>query len=146
MCLVLLIGLSLTRLCHKEYTKENMKKFFIIFLTIILMLCSFSSIVAYEQIDCVGNIKEQLDNIEMNINKNNIDEAKLCLMKLRQYVYFFATELTKQNAYTSRVLDIINFSALAIKDCNTEYIIKARMVLDEIVLGKQNFVSENNHS
>ena len=123
-----------------------MKKGFIIFLAFILMLCSFNIVFAYNNTDSVSNIREQLDKISMNIDKNNLDEAKLCLVKLREYVYNLASEMTKQNIYTSRVFEIINFSALAIKNKDAEYIVKARMVLDEILSNKPIFVSENNHS
>ena len=123
-----------------------MKKGFIIFLAFILMLCSFNVALAYDNTDSVSNIREQLDKISMNIDKNNLDEAKLCLAKLREYVYSLALEMIKQNIYTSRVFEIINFSALAIENKDVEYIVKARMVLAEILSDKQIFVYENNHS
>ena len=123
-----------------------MKKGFIIFLAFILMLCSFNIAFAYNNTDSVSNIREQLDKISMNIDKNNINEAKSCLAKLREYVYNLASEMTKQNIYTSRVFEIINFSALAIENKDVEYIVKARMVLDEILSDKPVFVSKNNHS
>ena len=123
-----------------------MKKGFIIFLAFILMLCSFNVALAYDNTDSVSNIREQLDKISMNIDKNNLDEAKLCLTKLREYVYSLALEMIKQNIYTSRVFEIINFSALAIENKDVEYIVKARMVLAEILSDKQIFVYENNHS
>lgn len=115
-------------------------------MTLILMLCSFNIVIAQEDVDPVSGIREQLDKIEMNIDKDNIDEAKSCLMKLREYVYAWASELTKQNLYTVRVFEIIDLSAKAIENNDKECVVKARRVLDEILSNKPMFISENFHS
>lgn len=119
-----------------------MKKFFIIVLTFILVLGMFNVVVANNLVD---NIKQELNEIEGNITRNEPDAAKQHLFKLRDYVYEWAAELTKQNLYTERVMDIIGFAAKGVEENNIEYIEKARSILEEIISGK-NIVVKNNHS
>ena len=125
-----------------------MKKIFIIFLTIIILLYSFTEVIAEEEekIDVIGNIKEQLDEIECNLDRNNQDETKIHLAELRKYVYIFISELMKQNLYTSRAIDIIIFASKAIEENNIEHIIKARSILDEIIFNKPTLTYESWHS
>jgi len=124
------------------YIKRYMKKFFIIVLTFILVLGMFNVVVANNLVD---NIKQELNEIEGNITRNEPDAAKQHLFKLRDYVYEWAAELTKQNLYTERVMDIIGFAAKGVEENNIEYIEKARSILEEIISGK-NIVVKNNHS
>lgn len=110
-----------------------MKKIFIVLFVFILTLCFFNVAIAEEENPLIDDIKQELDKIEEMIDKNELDNIDLHLNKLRKNVYKWAIELIDQNLYTNKVLEIINLSEMAIDKNNTEYIIKARNILEEII-------------
>lgn len=110
-----------------------MKKIFIVLFVFILTLCFFNAAIAEEENPLINDIKQELDKIEEMIDKNELDNIDLHLNKLRKNVYKWAIELIDQNLYTKKVLEIINLSEMAIDKNNTEYIIKARNILEEII-------------
>ena len=110
-----------------------MKKIFIIFFVLILTLCIFNVAVAKEENPIIDNIRQELDEIEKIINKNEPNDTDFHLNKLRKYVYKWAIELIDQNIYTNKLLNIINFAEKAIEENNVEYIIKAKNILEEII-------------
>jgi len=118
-----------------------MKKFFVIFLTLILALGVVSVCFAESR----SEIEFKLDEIESNILENNLDLAKENLAELREAVYSLARDLVEQNKYTSEVFDIIGLAAKAIETKNIEYIAEARMILSNI-FNKDIKVIESNHS
>ena len=120
-----------------------MKKFLIVFLTLVLILGAISTTIA--QNDYVIDINYRLNEIEKNIAQNNIDAAQANLAELRTYVYTWARDLVKEGRYSEQILDIITFAAKAIETGNVEYIGQARMILD--IFNKNNIIIEkSNHS
>lgn len=124
-----------------------MKKLFIIFLIFILTLCSFSVTMAQEEpVDVVESIREQLNKIEENVKKEDLDEANLCLEKLAEYIYKWASELIEQNKYTAKVLNIYYFSSKAIEEKNVIYIATARQIIEEILNSQVVYIPQEAHS
>lgn len=120
-----------------------MKKFLIVFLTLVLILGAISTTMA--QNDYVIDIGYKLNEIEKNIEQGNTDAAQANLTELRVYVYNWARELVKEGRYSEQLLDIITFAAKAIETDNVEYINQAHMILD--IFNKNNIVIEkSNHS
>ena len=120
-----------------------MKKFFIIFLVLVIMLGMFNVVVAEDNYR--DKIINKLDEIQSNIEDKNTDAAKANLMDLREYVYGYARELADHGEYNEQILNIIAFAAKAIEENNIEYIAEARKILD--IIGKESIIEEqNNHS
>ena len=119
-----------------------MRKFFIIFLTFIMVLGMFTVVTAEN--DWCGKINFKLNEIEKNILENNIKQAKNNLAELRSYVYEWIRQLTLENRYNEQVLKIIELAAVAIENNNVEYIAIAKQILD---IDKINYnFEESNHS
>ena len=110
-----------------------MNKIFIVLFVFILTLFFFNVAIAEEENSLIDDIKQELDKIEEMIDKNELDNIDLHLNKLRKNIYKWAIELIDQNLYTNKVLEIINLSEMAIDKNNTEYIIKAKNILEEII-------------
>ena len=119
-----------------------MRKFFIIFLTFIMVLGMFTVVTAEN--DICGKINFKLSEIEGNILENNIQQAKNNLAELRSYVYEWARQLTLENKYNEQVFRIIELAVIAIENNNIEYIAIAKQILD---IDKINYnFEESDHS
>ena len=119
-----------------------MRKFFIIFLTFIMVLGMFTVVTAEN--DWCGKINFKLNEIEKNILENNIKQAKENLAELRSYVYEWVKQLSLENRYNEQALKIIELAAVAIEKQNIEYIAIAKQILDIDKI--YNIFEESNHS
>jgi uncharacterized OsmC-like protein len=118
-----------------------MKKFIVIFLVFAILLAA-CNIVSAE--DYYAKINLKLEEIKANIEIKDIDNAKINLEMLREYVYELARELAESNRYNDEILKVISFAAQAIEENNLEYIIEAHKILDSFY--KNPIIEINNHS
>ena len=115
---------------------------------LLLVLGAFFSVGAESEYDYYIQINTELNFLETGINMHDRDYMYDILGNIRTYVYDYARFLALNDRYNERILEISTLAAKAVELENVFYIEQARVILNEVMYGKENILEQeqSNHS